>query len=158
MLEYKRTNELRYRPRGVRSQSAVALAKWLKDNGAYLRGTIPERHQKGVDYVKSDQQVRDSIDNLVKLVNAYRVGSRYGGNAGGLVLSQAQDVLNTVQGAFKDGQLIAHDHYGGSLAIMRDISGQFLGQRLDLPPGSIEDVTLITAATTAYIYGFFFAP
>jgi hypothetical protein len=137
---------------------AATLAQHLKSKGALLKGSIAERHEKGWDYVKSDQQVNDSIENLVKLQNAYKLGSTFGTVAGGGFL-KAQDVWNTLQGAFKDYQLLmSQDHYGATLAIMRDASAQFLGKKFDLPPGSTELVTVLTAATTAYTYGFFFAP
>jgi len=124
--------------------------KWLQQNNAAFRGTIAERNQKGIEYVNASPQVQQEISDILALSASYSVG--------GVVTLKATDLYLAIDGALKDGQLIAQNHYAGSVAAVNDISATIIGLDPLIPPGSTQVMNLAGAAATAYLYGFFFSP
>lgn len=137
---------------------AKSLAKWLGDNNAKLRGTVAERHAKGKEYVRDNSEVRKAIDDIELIASGYLAGSATGNPVIAYKTAQAADFYVSYRAAEQAGELLANDHYDGSVALVNLYSSAIVDRVPVVPPGATEVLNFAGAATSAYAYGFFFAP
>jgi hypothetical protein len=127
---------------------ASSIVDWLKKNNAsFLANEFQRRHERALDYVFDNDEVREKLASLIAVRGSHAL---YGpaGDKVATVLLQIKDTLRNIDD-FRHGR-----YYDGSLRITNQVSSVLLEV---LPYGGVSaDVMSVSAAVaTAYTYGFF---
>ena len=136
----KKTNEVAY---------AIVTSLEIRRRGAIRR--FDERHKMGLEYLKDNPQVQDAIHKIYALSAAYAVGGHVAFRATDIALN----VQSGIDGCYKE--MKSGDRYAATLKCINSTSSAITKiPGFPLPPGSGAVLNLSGAATTAYLYGFFF--
>lgn len=122
-------------------QTARAVVEWLRQNNPRTQSDwFEERHEKAMEYVRDNSEVRRHVEALV-------IRGLVGDAAN--VITQIEDTIRNVED-FRHGR-----YFDGVLRVTHQVSSLFIDAAVPGSGAATDIMSLSAAVGTAYTYGFF---